>query len=85
MKYKNAIKRLEKIGFSIEKLNNNRTIAKIKDSRWELGIHCNTGSENVSIIWAENINDRSDAMTDYFGGTEYFKTLKAAINWVKSD
>jgi len=82
MKYTNAIKRLTKLGFNIDKLNENRTIARIKGSNYELGLHCNTGSDNISIIWAENINDRSDAMTDYFGGTEYFKTLKSAINWV---
>ena len=81
MKITNAIKRLTKLGFSIDRLNETRTIATKVGSKYELGLQCNSSSDNISIIWVENTNDRDDAMTDYFGGTEYFKTLKAAIKW----
>ena len=82
MKILNAIKKLEKNGFSVESNGNQYWVETEKHN---LSFLKNGGnSEEITCIQFRRINDHSDSMTDYHAGyfcntlTEGIKALKSA-------
>lgn len=83
MKTLNAIKRLNRRGFSV--LQEPCRITAEKDGyRRIIELHCNAGADFVGAIKVRSRNDRDDPLSDYIAGS-YFPSLAKAIQFAESE
>jgi hypothetical protein len=74
----NAIKKIEKAGFTVEKINNTFRASKSHTPR-VIEFFKNGSSEEIYCINVRSLTDEHDSMTDYFAGI-WARNLTQALN-----
>jgi hypothetical protein len=79
MKITNAIKKLEKAGYSVTNSGMIFVASRENQSRVIEFIR-NGGSDEIAVIKVRGINDENDPMTDYYCGS-YMDTITQAMRY----
>lgn len=73
----NAIKKIEKAGFTVEQFGNTYRASKLHNPR-VIEFFKNGSSEEICCLNVRHLADQHDSMTDYFAGT-WARNLKQAL------